>query len=100
MGAGLAMYSFLLNGLDIVAVTSKNSPEASIPSGAQYGVIIGMAGLMLPFPVCFKVGVVGAININGLMSSGGALGVTNRTFTLNQGNYNTHEYLATIFWFG
>lgn len=100
MGAGLAMYSFLLNGLDIVAMTSTRSAAAPIPSGARYGVIVGMGGIMLPFPVCIKVGVPGEIYVIGLMSSGGALGVQSYQFTLNQGTYHTHEHVATIIWFG
>lgn len=100
MGAGLSMYSFLLNGLDIVAMTSVKSAAAPIPSGAQYGVILGLGGVVPLLPVCIKVGVLGSIYVGGLASSGGTLGIQTPMFTLNQDTYHTHENQAIIIWFG
>ena len=100
MGAGSAMCSSLLNGLDIVAMTSENDNKASIPSSAQYGVIIGIATILLLFPVCFKAGVLGQVSIYGFGASGNALGISARTITLSQDTYDTHDYSVTIIWFG
>lgn len=99
MGASVGIYSSLLNGLDIVAITYKSGSQ-SYPAGARYGIVTGADGGVLLFPLCFKVRISGTFRVHCLAGNGSQVTVASWSFSTGNSTYNAGSANVSITWFG
>lgn len=98
--SGSSLSSSVLSGLDIVAATHAGGSNLSYPNGAKYGVVTSVAGMIIPVPVCIKVGISGDIRLCGYSGSGGSFKVDSVHITTRPSHYNTNSAAVSITWFG
>lgn len=92
--------SSVLSGLDIVDATYAGGTNLSYPNGAKYGVITSVAGMVIPVPVCIKVGISGNIRLCGYSGSGGSFAVDSVHIATGKSEYSTNNASVAITWFG
>lgn len=100
MSSGFGLYSSLLSGLDIVASTYKSGSETSYPAGAKYGLVTGLDGAVLTFPLCFKVGIIGRLLVNAIADTAGQFSITEGELTIGSSTFSTNDRAMAITWFG
>lgn len=100
MSSGFGLYSSLLSGLDIVALTYRGGSNISYPAGAKYGLVTGFQRAVFTFPPCFKVGVIGILWVCGITYTAGQFSVTGGELTLGSSTFGTNGEDMAITWFG
>lgn len=98
--SGSSLASSVLSGLDIVAATHAGGSNLSYPNGAKYGVVTAISGMIIHFPVCIKVGIIGNIRLCGYAGSGGSFAVNDTHITTGRSDYSTNSAAVSITWFG
>lgn len=98
--SGSSLASSVLSGLDIVAATHAGGNNLSYPNGAKYGVVTSGAGMVIPVPVCIKVGIPGNIRLCGYSGAGESFRVDYVHITTGPSDYNTNSAAVSITWFG
>lgn len=99
MGATPDIYSSLLNGLDIVAVTHTSGSQ-SYPAGAKYALVTDADAGALFFPMCFRVGISGRFQLHYLRAGTSPLEVGGFTVDTSTGKYDSGNASMSITWFG
>ena len=99
MGATTGIYSSLLDGLDIVAIT-HDSGSQSYPAGAKYGLVTDINAGALLFPMCFKVGITSQFRLHCLAAGTSQLTVDSWGFNTTASKYDTGNDAMSIIWFG
>lgn len=100
MSSGVGLYSSLLSGLDIVASTFNTGSGMSYPEGAKYGLVTGLHGAALIFPLCFKVGVIGKLAMYAIADTAGQFSIAEGELTLGSSTFSTNSQSMAITWFG
>lgn len=99
MGATSGIYSSLLNGLDIVAIT-HDSGSQSYPAGAKYGLVTDVNAGALLFPICFKVGISSQFQLHYLAAGNSQLTVDSWGVNTTASKFDTGNGSMSITWFG
>ena len=99
MGATTGIYSSLLSGLDIVALT-HTSGSNSYPAGAKYALVTDVDSGALIFPMCFKVGISGQFRLHYLREGISPPEVNSFRVDTSTSKYDSGNGNMSITWFG